>query len=496
MRYLFVASKAIIFLFCFVILPGERDCVLCQTSNPTDVVQGAVNYDNFRINQDQTDELQNEQQIAVNPKNGKNVVAVWRDFRLGYRRVGVGYSFDSGRTWTEDLFEEYHYPWHSDPGITVNADGVFHAVILSYTSTYQTNGLFVYNSYDGGVSWEGPFTVIDGVNNVFEDKELIACDRTDNTHSGNVYVAWARFGYDTQIMCCTSTDGGENFAAPVRVSDSSGVQWPVPVVAANGDLLVAWNTYWPSSIKIDRSTNGGVSFGSDKTLSSVNVYPGSSINGGITVFPFPAMDADITGGTYHGNVYVAYMDEQDGNDADIYFRKSIDNGDTWGSRTRLNDDPVNNGCDQFHPWLCVDNLGIITAIWLDRRLDSNNMLYDCYMAKSFDGGDTWSRNVRLSTESSDPRYAMGDEGGDLSPYRRFNDWRDEMAHRLRGKSFRGSKAAVSEMLFGRSTFPLASSRAGLLGEYIGVASFNGRVYPIWTDIRNLNQDAFFAVPVP
>ena len=195
-------------------------------------------------------------------------------------------------------------------------------------------------------------------------------------------------------------------------------------------------------------------------------------------------------------MYVAYLDEQDANDTDIYFRKSTDNGSTWGGRTRLNDDPVGNGCDQFHPWLTVDNRGIVTVIWLDRRLDPGNLCYDCYMTKSYDGGGTWHPNVRLSTESSNPEYALCRGGAvDVRPLGR-GDWRDEASHRLRGKYLRGKAGEFAQRALGRRQFPLTSSRAGLLGEYIGVASYNGRVYPIWTDIRNHHQDSFTAVPIP
>jgi hypothetical protein len=84
------------------------------------------------VNQDNTLQLQNEQQIVTNPTDPDNIVAVWRDFRLGYRRVAFGASFDGGITWTENLFEEPTYPWHSDPGLTVDALGNFFAVILLF----------------------------------------------------------------------------------------------------------------------------------------------------------------------------------------------------------------------------------------------------------------------------------------------------------------------------------------------------------------------------
>jgi hypothetical protein len=411
-------------------LPGRIPC-------PWDTPWG--DYPNIRINQDETTQLQNEQQIVVNPTNGDNLVAVWRDFRLGYRRIGVGYSFDGGMTWTEDLFEDYHYPWHSDPGLTVDVDGNFYAVILSYDGSYDPNGLFVFKSTDGGVTWSDPVTVIDGCPGYFEDKELIACDRSGGLYTGNVYVTWARF-WDTRIMCCRSTDGGESFVGPVQVSDYDGVQWPVPVVGPNSELYIAWVNYWPASILIDVSHDGGQSFGTDKTLTTVTEGD-REIRGGIWVFSFPALEADITGGPYNGRLYCAYMDDAPGyTDTDIYFRYSTDGGDTWTARQRINDDDLNNGCDQFHPWTHVDQNGVITVTWLDRRLDPQNYKFDCYITQSYDGGATFTPNIRISTVSSDPREA----------------------------------------------------RAGLLGEYIGLATHNGRVNPVWTDTRNGHQDAYTA----
>ncbi|RKX69208.1 hypothetical protein DRP53_08910 [candidate division WOR-3 bacterium] len=393
---------------------------------------------NLRINHDTTTNVQNECQIVVNPLNGNNLVAIWRDFRLGYRRVGVGYSLDGGRTWNDQLFEGTPYTRDSDPGLTVGKDGTFYAVILAFESTSQPNGLFVYRSTDNGVSWDGPYTVIDQVPGVFEDKELIACDRTNSPYQGNLYVPWTRFGATTQIMCARSTDGGFSFESPVRVSDQSGVQWPVPAVGPDGTLYIAWDAY--NAIKIDKSTDGGVSFGSDRVIQYVDFGYGY-INGGILVFSFPAIDVDITGGPNNGTIYCVYSDYSPAQtDLDIYFTKSTDGGLTWSAKKRINDDALNNGCDQFHPWLTVDRDGRIVVVFLDRRLDPNNYLYDCFITYSTDGGATWAKNERISTVSSDPN----------------------------------------------------AGKAGLLGEYIGVASFDGDIHPAWVDTREGNQDCYTA----
>ena len=88
---------------------------------------------NIRLNTDATSELHNEEMVWVSPTDSDIVMAVWRDFRLGYRRVGVGYSFDGGWNWADDLFVEPTYPWQSDPGLTWHTSGAIYVVVLSLT---------------------------------------------------------------------------------------------------------------------------------------------------------------------------------------------------------------------------------------------------------------------------------------------------------------------------------------------------------------------------
>ena len=111
---------------------------------------------------------------------------------------------------------------------------------------------------------------------------------------------------------------------------------------------------------------------------------------------------------------------------------------------RVNDDAYGNRCDQFHPWTCVSADGAVSVIFYDRRNDPSNLLMDVYMAQSFDGGSTFGPNVRITTVSSDPTAG--------------------------------------------------SARAGLLGEYIGLAASSAnRVHPVWTDTREGNQDVYTSV---
>jgi hypothetical protein len=397
-----------------------------------------LDVDNIQINSDNTTQVQNEEMVCINPANTANAVAIWRDFRLGFRRVGIGYTFDGGQTWHDTLLYVPPYPKQSDPVLTVDSDGNFFACTLVLNQNLTRSGIYVQKSTDGGVSWSDPVVAIDSVEGVFEDKQWITLDRTSGPTYGNIYISWTRF-YTTQILLVSSTDGGESYSDPVSVSDEEGVQWSVPTVGMFGDVFVAWFQYWPTrGIFMDVSTDQGQTFSQDQLIVETNTW-NDEINGNITVFPYPALTSDVSLlSPYLGNLYMAYMD-LDIPDMDIFFIKSEDNGTTWSQPIRLNDDDIHNGADQFHPWLSVDETGVIHAIFYDRRLDPNNYLFDLYYTKSDDGGETWSPNERITNVSSSPGDAI---------------------------------------------------LAGLIGEYIGLDAWQGEVQMVWTDTRNGNQDVF------
>jgi hypothetical protein len=401
---------------------------------PLDVV-------NIQINTDSTTQLQNEEMVCINPRNTNNAVAIWRDFRLGFRRVGIGYSFDAGQTWHDTLLFVPPYAWQSDPVLCVDTSGNFFACTLCLNSTGQgPTGIYVQKSTDGGVSWSDPVIAIDSAAEYFEDKQMMTIDNSAGPHYGNIYIAWTRFTADfraSNIYMLASTNGGQSYNAPVQVSEGSGVQWPVPAVRANGDVFVAWFSYFPQGIYLDYTDDQGYTFGSDIRIVNVSATAGE-INGGILVFPYPALAIDTNPSSpYLNSMYIAYMDNA-GSDMDILFVRSDDGWD-WSTPIRINDDQQGNGCDQFHPWISIDDRGVIHAVFYDRRLDPVNRLFDLYYTQSSDGGLTWSPNERITTVSSDP-----------------------------------SQAAL----------------AGLIGEYVGLSAWRGEVQMAWTDTRNGNQDVF------
>lgn len=399
---------------------------------------------NVRVNTDGTSNLHNEEQLAVRPTDPNTVVAAWRDFRLGYRRIGVGTSHDQGQTWNDRLLPAIRYDWASDPGICADNAGNFYLHVLGIDPNSGVAGkaIQVFKSTDGGDTWNAPVDAVTSVPGLL-DKQMIACDRSGGTTNGYVHLAW----YDVSlgIRANRSTNGGTTWSSPRRVSDGGSVQWPVPAVGPTGQVYVAWLEFG-TGLKFDRSLDAGVTWGADRTLTTT-LIDSEALNGGVNVLSYPAMMVDVSSGPRRGTIYVAYLDRSaPGADTDIFLRRSTDQGTTWSAPVRVNDDPSGNGRDQFHPWLVVDGTGALAIIWLDRRDDPQNLAWHAYVARSFDGGLTFTPNVRISTAPSSP---------------------------IAGQTI----------------------AAGMIGEYIGLDLLGGDLYAVWTDTRAGQQDAWAAVAV-
>ncbi len=432
---------------------------------------------NQKINSDLSGEIHNEEQIAINPTNPNNVVAVWRDFREGYRQVGVGYSTDAGETWKDTLIGLgiAPYPWESDPGLTVDRFGNFYALTLCAQAVNPFppfGSLCVYKSTDGGATWGTPIKVVDSV--AFEDKPLITCDQTGGVYDGNLYVCWSRVNSampeSSGLFFSFSTNAGINWSIPKRFSHAPGNFWPVPAVGPNGEVYLGWQQSsipnWPKDeLVYSKSTDGGNNFTSPQTITILTTELSPFLNGFILTFAYPALGTDISNSSHKGNLYVAYMDKRNPtSDQDIFWSRSTDQGGNWSTPIRINDDPLDNNADQFFPWVSVNQDGIISVLFYDRRNDTANLLFDVYMSQSYDGGQAFTPNKKITTVSSYPLQLLSVNKFPYSPtntdYSKTPMW--------------------------------ASPLAGLIGEYIGISSYGSQNNLVWTDTREGSQAIYTA----
>lgn len=249
--------------------------------------------DNVRVNQDCSLRRQAEEVVVVNPTNEKNLIAGQNDSRVGFNHCGYDWSFDSGKTWGDQIPPFYQFillDTHtadacSDPGAAFDSKGnayvdgiVFDALtppnfanaILVEKSNAPIGGAF-YHTPDSSLSFQtyraNPPGVVANDNdpNIFNDKPLIVADATASSpKADNVYVTWTRFnggtgaglGFNSPIYFSQSTDGGKTWSPGIEITGAAPVcttgsgspnadacdqdQGSHPIVGPDGTIYVAF----------------------------------------------------------------------------------------------------------------------------------------------------------------------------------------------------------------------------------------------------------------
>lgn len=407
----------------------------------------------IQINSDAPGTVQNEIRITRNATNASNLVVAYNDdVGAATSPLGISYSFDAGATWTDTQLGVPSDPSGTslgfifDPFIDSDSQGhVFAGYIAATGSFTGPSGLYVERSQDGGVSWSGPTTVAFNPAAVGPiDPSYRFNDRPDMTVDGSddVYVTWIKdvgIGQPTSDIYFAKsppavppspgnltgldfTGVSPGSVAQQTVNDGANgtdrANAPDVAVASDGTVYVAWIDVdvtnpnpQTAPLMIDRSTDGGVTFGADgtaKTITSLakhlSTATGTADDARAGSYPAIAVDPSNP-----QTLYMAYAADPIGADeADIFLIASTDGGVTWSAPSRVNDDATTN--DQFHPAIALTPGGAIEVAWYDKRNAANDDAWDVYLAQSTDGGATFSANVRITDQSfSTPTDAFGIE---------------------------------------------------------------------------------------
>ena len=344
--------------------------------------------------------------IAINPV-APNRLAAGSNLRYFYR------SSDYGRTWIQSQLPEGTW---GDPCVIYDEYGLLLYAHLANrpTGVYFIDRLVVHRSATNGVRWIDSAEVGYNPPERGQDKEWLAVDRTQSAYRNYIYMAWTEFDVygstspldSSRIRFARSTDRGVTWSTPVRVSDRGGdcidsdntVEGAVPAVGPNGEVYLSWSG--PLGIVFDKSTDGGLTWGTDRVVTS---QPGGwdfSVPGIYRCNGFPVTACDISASSTRGRVYIAWSDQRNGMDnTDVFLIASSDGGETWGPVRQVNDDMSPR--HQFFHWMTIDqSTGTLWFVFYDRRATTGNAT-DVYVARSSDGGETFS-NFRVSASSFTP----------------------------------------------------------------------------------------------
>jgi hypothetical protein len=370
----------------------------------------------------------NEPSVAINPKNPEQVAAAFQS------PAKVSYSEDGGAHWQLAAgTSPANYNVSGDVSITYDIRG--HAILCyiafdklgtpQYWAHNATrNGIFVRRSLDGGKTWEPNAAAVDEqpthAEMPFEDKPYVVADNNSaSPFAGNLYVGWTEFSLSKSIILFSrSTDGGVTWSAPHEISthegmprdDNGAVEGFSAAAAPDGTLYAIWSD--GDSIVMATSRDGGATFGPSRTIldTAASYFKVENVERS-DGFPQIGIDPRTE------QLYVTWTDYRNG-DVDVFCSTSRDRGRTWSPATRVNNDSVHNGADQFFQWLAVDPVsGAAYVVFYDRRGDPANRNAVIVLARSTDGGRTFS-NYAWTETPFDP----GDQFiGDYTAIAAFND---------------------------------------------------------------------------
>ncbi|HEY7914831.1 MAG TPA: sialidase family protein [Blastocatellia bacterium] len=422
----------------------------------------------------------NETTIGVSPKNDQIIVGASRVIaggggpgNRGITRVGYYYSSDGGRTWGSALvgLDTPQKTWGrmTDPIVVVDTDGVFYLSVLLLDNENFDSGVYLYRSTDNGRTFTDPAPIALDIGSgslpKLADKPYVTIDTSNSSPFKNsIYAVWVSIEPGRTVILSSRRRPGESaFSEPKSISHSGDMRGPSVTTGPNGEMYAAWEGIGnPKTILFNASTDGGETFLPPLVAPSIDYnvhnFTGSLSEPGaaIAVFPirrmnsFPVIDVDRGNGPDRGSVYITWAEAFGNFGADVFIKKITlkENDDPIiGPTVRVNDDA--GGADQFFPWLSVDSLtGAVNVAFYDRREDPTGFFMHAYMARSTNGGASFDRNVKMSSELSDPRVQA-----------------DVV-------NIRGTGIGI--------------------GDYIGIAAARGKAHVLWTDSRARKQEIFYA----
>lgn len=397
---------------------------------------------------------QSEASVAVS--NSTILVGFNDSGQLGALGDFTGYSksTDNGATWTDmgapttplgTVAAVFGDPvLVADRTRVAGQTDVFYFSNLADQTTTGTSIISVHKTINGGTSWASAANAspLAGAAE-FQDKEWMAVDTraAGVAGAGNIYVCWTRFGGAGGIQFSRSTNGGASFTQlGFNLSGGTSVQGcSVAVDPNNGRVYVAWTDFGLGAVRLRRSTDFGVSFGTEVTVGSIlptaestalcgaanrSVFLDSEANPtqrAVRSAPFSSMAVNPT----NGHVYAVWHKGgmAGGSRADIAYARSIDGGLTFGAVSRINSAVAG---DQFFPAIAVNTSGRIAVNYYSTQNSATNRFIDLYKVDSADGV-AFSAPVRITDVSfnrpvTNPNFDtfiaacyMGDYNGMTAP---------------------------------------------------------------------------------
>ncbi len=356
--------------------------------------------------------------LAIDPLNPQHLIGVWQQDRWsngGARGIVAGVSNDGGRTWTRHALAFTRcgggsaangggYERASNPWVTIGPDGAANVIALGFNGQVLTPGslsaVLSSRSTDGGATWGPTSTLILDGPSAFNDKDVITADPIDRRF---VYAVWDRLASNNTgpSYFTRSVDGGATWEAPRAIYDPGVNNQTISnfiVVLPNGSVIdmfleidpVAGNAL-ASHIAVIRSTDNGLTWSAPIKVAD-NFTVGTRDPDTGTFIRDSALIPEIAVGA-GGSLFVVWQDSRFNNGARdaIALARSTDGGFTWSAPVRVNGD---TSVPAFSPMVHARADGVVGVSYYDFRgntSDRNTLFTEYWLARSANAV-TWQEN--------------------------------------------------------------------------------------------------------
>lgn len=333
-------------------------------------------------------------------------------------------------------------------------------------------------SLDGGFTWSTPSLMALRDASRSASDPWLALDEAGRLHYARLeYASDLTFG---GLAVSTSDDGGGTWGPLMDPDDSAGFADKESIASdGNGTMYLAYDDL-PNpagdlaDLRFTRSTDGGRTWSPTVSVAERR---------GTILGPVIAARPD-------GTVHVAWWNLTDGN---VMADVSRDRGVTWGADVRVNNvwgsaPVIANSWESSMPSVVVNESGSVFVAWADRGAGNSDIL----VARSDDGGATWSAPAQVNDDSSSldqwmPALALDGRGALHAA------WMDRRTGNLNVYYANSTDSGRTWSTNVRVTTAETSSSFVRPGDYLFLAADrNGTAYVVWTDGRDGNLDIYFA----
>jgi hypothetical protein len=342
-----------------------------------------------------------EPYIAVNPDDKNNMIAVWHQDRWSTgaaQGVGAAYTMNGGASWTfvnvpftrcsgAEPGSAGDFERASDPWVSFGPDGTAHFMALVANDSNNRNGMAVARSNNGGRTWTAPQIIKRNpaqdpmFRSLFHDKNTITADPDD---PDLVYATWTLFRTGvTALVVARSTDGGKTWgpARPVGTFeplDPSELaffrQGAQIVVLPDGTLVNAFFriTLDQKNVVIDFEQALFRSFDQGRRWERMDTVVADFVPSIAVDFELgiPVRDAgeipDIAVNPRTGDLYSTWQTQGSQGLVSVVVARSIDGGSTWSTPVPVS---TNSTVQAFLPAVSVADDGTVGVLYYDFRYD-------------------------------------------------------------------------------------------------------------------------------